>query len=402
MKRTHALLLSSRLSDRSGADRWLLSVAARLRDRVHLTLSVGVVDPALPADERARVPEPVRLKGLERRGLRRGGERGAVARLAALIQERAPDVIHVNDVADPALLEVVAASGRGVMMIQDHRAFCPGPGKVLPDDRPCRQPMGPACLACFDDPDYAQRMIALTARRLEALRGMARVTVLSRYMRAELIAAGLDAARVVHVPPIIDGLPAEPLSSPAEAPSDGYHLIAGRLARHKGVDVALAAARALSVPLPLVFLGDGPLASQVAQAAEADPDRLRWLPWADRAGVAAWLRGATSLWLPSLWAEPFGIVGVEALALGTPVIASGVGGVPDWLPREEHGLLAAPGDAAALAAAADRLAGDPAVAREMGARGRAFVREVHEPERLMRRLLGVYSEIASLDMLKRV
>jgi glycosyltransferase involved in cell wall biosynthesis len=335
------------------------------------------------------------IKGLERRGLRRGGERGAVARLDALIRELRPDVIQVNDVADPALLELVAASGRGVMMIQDHRAFCPGPGKVLPDDRPCRQPMGPACLGCFDDPDYARRMIDLTARRLAALKGMARVTVLSRYMRDELIGAGLAPGRVVHLPPIIDGLPREPPPPPSTAPRGGYHLIAGRLARHKGIDVALEAARRLTTPLPLVLLGEGPLAGQVAQAAASEPARVRWLPWADRAGVAAWLRHATSLWLPSLWAEPFGIVGVEALALGTPVIASDVGGVPDWLPpNEEHGLRVPPGDAAALSAAADRLVSDPGTAQEMGARGRTFVQETHEPERLIKKLLAVYQEVA--------
>jgi glycosyltransferase involved in cell wall biosynthesis len=73
---------------------------------------------------------------------------------------------------------------------------------------------------------------------------------------------------------------------------------------------------------------------------------------------------------PSLWQEPFGLVAVEAMAAGKPVIASRTGGLADIVRDGESGLLVPPGDAPALAAALERLLDDIALRRAMGARAR--------------------------------
>ena len=114
--------------------------------------------------------------------------------------------------------------------------------------------------------------------------------------------------------------------------------------------------------------------------------------WADRARMGRLLAGAVSLWLPSLWAEPWGIVGLEALALGTPVVGADVGGVAEWLVNGEHGYLVPPGDAVALARAADALAADSAEARRMGRAGRAWVARHLKREDLMERLGEIYQQ----------
>jgi len=93
--------------------------------------------------------------------------------------------------------------------------------------------------------------------------------------------------------------------------------------------------------------------------------------------------------------EPFGRVLLEAMALGKPLVASGGGAVPEIVVDGETGLLFEPGNAAALAAALQRLLGDPALARRMGAAGRArleaefsIARNVQQTEHLYRKLLG--------------
>ena len=101
------------------------------------------------------------------------------------------------------------------------------------------------------------------------------------------------------------------------------------------------------------------------------------------------LAGARSLWLPSLWAEPFGIVGLEALHLGVPAIASDVGGVGDWLDHGKSGYIVPPGDAAALAAAAGLLDDGP-TAQKLGANGLSSVRARFDPSDLMDRLFDLY------------
>src|SRR5690606_6979050 len=79
-------------------------------------------------------------------------------------------------------------------------------------------------------------------------------------------------------------------------------------------------------------------------------DRIELREWVDRASVRAIYSGATVLAFPSLWPETLGIVGLEALACGVPVVASDIGGVREWLRPGETGIPVPPGDAGALAA----------------------------------------------------
>lgn len=279
------LFVNSRLSERGGADRWLLGVLSRLRRDVETLLAFGYEDRGLPSSERERVGPCLRLRGLEERGF--GRDSGvAVDALRRLIDELEPDVVHANDVTDPALLETIAATGRGVQTVQDHRFFCPGRGKVDAEDRLCHDPMGESCSRCFDDDPHGRAMLDLTRRRLFAVARMKRVTVLSRYMAEELNAAGVARQRIVRIAPFVDGVDC---TLPSGAASGEFHLMAGRLAEHKGVRVALAAARQLRGGLPLVVAGDGPLADVVREEARQN-GAVRFVGWADRAALGHLLR----------------------------------------------------------------------------------------------------------------
>jgi glycosyltransferase involved in cell wall biosynthesis len=96
---------------------------------------------------------------------------------------------------------------------------------------------------------------------------------------------------------------------------------------------------------------------------------------------------------PSQWDEPFGLVPLEALACGLPVVATPTGGTPEAIVHEVTGLVVPAGDAAALAAALVRLAEQPGLAAALAEEGRRHVREAHAfpafVERLRRLYLGV-------------
>ncbi len=380
------LFLNSRLTTRGGAHRWMLSVLARLQGQAQTLCAVGSVDPTFPPHEAARIGPYERVKGLDRSGLSGRGGQGARDRLAALLDRWQPDVIQVNDVMDPELLRMVSPTGRGVMMVQDHRLFCPGRGKVDAAGAPCDVPMGDGCARCFDEQAYADKMDILTRCRQIGAGDMARLLVLSNYMKAELEAADIPIRPVTVIPPFVD----IPARRRREDPGD-YHLLAGRLSEHKGVTEALQAARTLD--LPLVVAGSGPLEQEVMRAARNHPDRVRHAGWLEHAELMDLMSGARSLWMPGIWAEPFGIVGLEAQHLGVPVIASHTGGVTDWLDHEVTGLLVPPGDVRALGQAASRLEQDAALARRLGDAARAHASRDFAPEPIMARLIGVYRDI---------
>jgi len=312
------LHMADRLSDRGGAYTWLLGIVDGLVEDGHdVRLAVG-------RDEgHARVACPVE----ERAGLEARQERGVD--IERLVRAAAPDVVHVHNVVNPTVLEWAAGRPNALVTVQDHRYFCPGRGKWTRAGEPCGRTIAPdACSECFEDEPYFRSVHALTERRLDALRRVPAVTVLSRYMRQELVAAGVSPSRVRVVPPFVHGL--DP-----EAPADGPPcvLFVGRLAEAKGARDAVEAWRRSGVELPLVLAGTGPLRAELeARPREESGRSLEVLGWVDRRRLAGLYRRARALLLPSRWQEPFGIAGIEALRFGVPVVGWESGGVGEWHP----------------------------------------------------------------------
>lgn len=285
------------------------------------------------------------------------------------------DLVHCQNLMNPAVLAAAAATGRAIVTVQDHRVFCPGPGKTLPDGSRCRETMSDAaCTACLPDPAYRARMLAVTEARLAALAGV-RVVALSRYMAEELTAAGLPGAEVI--PPWVE------VRSAAPQAGDAF-LLAGRLVGHKAPLEAWQAWRRAGGGLPLRVAGAGPLERELAGA-----QRLGWLP---PAALAAELGTSRALLFPARWQEPFGILGVEALAAATPVVATVSGGTEEW--TDAGCLRVAAGDVGAMAEAIATLAAEPDAAMALGGEGRAMVAGRFARARIEERLHDLYAAVA--------
>ena len=324
------LHLSDRLSQRGGADGYLLSLLDGLSGAGQLVVGVG------RDDGTAIAPCPVEIVP----GLDAAAREPVADALDRLVATFHADVVHVHNVMNPEALDWAAARG-AVMTVQDHRTFCPGRGKLTLDGRVCREAMSAStCASCFTDGAYAERIMGVTAERLTAVRRMQRLTVFTEYMKGELTGVGVDAHRIRVVPPFVDGLDYDAVPS-----GPPCVLFAGRLVAAKGVADAVQAWRRSGVSLPLVAAGTGP---ERAALEAAGVEVLGWVSHAEMSGV---YRRARALILPSRWQEPFGIVGIEALAMGVPVVAWESGGVTEWHPGE--GLVRW-GDVDALAVALAR------------------------------------------------
>jgi glycosyltransferase involved in cell wall biosynthesis len=201
--------------------------------------------------------------------------------------------------------------------------------------------------------------------------------------RATAAASGLDAGGMPYtvIPNIVS--PADAAAT-HEQPPDGlpeqpFLLFAGDVRGDKGVDVLLAAYRMLDRPPPLVLIG-----KVTPETPTALPAGAMLLPACPNPVMRAAMRGCLALIVPSVWAEPFGVVVVEALAAGRPVIASGVGGIPEIIRDGHDGLLVAPGDPQALAVAMRRIIADEPLREAMAVRAveraRRFSPDVVLPE----------------------
>jgi len=233
---------------------------------------------------------------------------------------------------------------------------------------PCNVRFGAACLArnytqsCgVTNPVRLWETFRKQVRRSRLLPIVRYVLAASRYMADEMIAHGAPADRTVVVPLFPTDVTPDP-QPPSMRPRQGKVLFLGRFTRIKGGLLLIEAARLLSndKPIELTFAGAGPDEAEWRAAAERAGVRATFQPWMEREQLTALRRDADLLAVPSVWPEPFGLVGIEAACQGLPSIALDVGGIRDWLIPGETGELAlSPPTAQGLADAIRRALGDP-------------------------------------------
>ena len=233
------------------------------------------------------------------------------------------------------------------------------------------------------------RVRLLRATRTAALRRASRVLVPSAYLRAIALGWSLDPARTTVVPNPAPEVPVHPTRDEARAALgiEGFALgVAGRLTEQKALEDTLAALA--RVPrVALLVLGDGPeRAALERRAAQLDvSDRVRFLGAGTRDDVIVLFRAVDAALLTSAW-ENLPHTLLEALAAGTPVIATAVGGIPEVVRDGENGLLVPPRDVAATASAIDRLVRDDVLRASLAASAAPSVEELAEP-RILRRIV---------------
>jgi glycosyltransferase involved in cell wall biosynthesis len=276
----------------------------------------------------------------------------------AAVRSFQPDVALVHMFAyhlSPAVLWPLR-SVPTVMMVLDYKIICPLGSKLLPTGEICKQQAGTICwqAGCLSLPHWIRDSVRYVGIGL-AIRQPHLVLACSRYMQRELEEHGIAS---------------EPLALPVAGPGraferkpsrDPHFVFCGRLSVEKGVPLLVRAFARLHAHMPLARLtivGDGPLRNEVESAVLARDlrDAVTFTGWLDPTGVDRQLETAWALVAPSVWAEPLGMVGPEAVIRSVPVIASSTGGFAETIEDEVSGLLFPNGDELALHCALERVA----------------------------------------------
>ena len=269
-----------------------------------------------------------------------------------------PDVLFAHGLSDPDLEARSLQIAPAVFVAHAYYGTCISGAKAFkfPTTKPCDRRFGWPCVANFYprrcggwSPITMARDFRRQSDRLALLSSYRAIVTLSTHMQQEYERHGLH-------PTLMRGaIEAGPVSDIAPAPTGDREwrlLFVGRMDNLKGgiflIDALPLAARELKRTLSLTFAGDGPAraswSTRAAALGSRDSQlRIEFAGWLDREEVDRRMAAADLLVLPSVWPEPFGLVGLEAGHRRLPVAAFDVGGISEWLRPGVNGHLA-PGD----------------------------------------------------------
>lgn len=311
---------------------------------------------------------------------RGGPSRTAVraVRLAQAIGEFHPQIVHAHSFGASSIGAAACTIARSGRLVLTMHNYPPGTNTMAPQKAAQRWALGLAL-------QRAQRVIAVS----EALRRDLVVAYPETLEKCVTIPNGIE----TQAPP---SRQAAEIRAELGLPVEGRLVgMVARLARQKGIGDFIRAAKGVLDSYPsvaFVLAGDGPLMGE-ARELRAELGIEAHLHFVGRVEWARELISALDVLVISSLSEGSSLVGMEAMALGKPVVATAVGGVPEVVADGQTGILVQPGDPAALAAAVVEVLSDPARAEEMGERGRQRAAAHFDIVEMLERTKAVYADL---------
>jgi glycosyltransferase involved in cell wall biosynthesis len=384
------LLINNFLGIIGGVERYLSEIAVHLEKRGHrvFTITSGARDGIA-----VRKGRDIIIPGLSDFDTSLDAE--TRKELVRHLEDISPDVTYYHNLQNVEVMETVTRYGRPFIFAHTLDVTCPGGRRFLRTRSGfCRKGPGLRCLIypyIYRCNTIRPRRLLKSIKRVKLLKrvfkkqwekpgdtGFKKITVASSFMKKELVNWGIDENKIVWNPliPTVEihcsrGSQHKQEISPMRN-TRPIILFVGRLAAVKGVDVFLESAKMLENPADIVIVGDGGQQKELEQIAKNMPSgiNVNFVGRKEGAELIDCYQKARVVVFPSVWAEPFGLAGLDALILGRPVVAFDTGGVSDWLSDGESGFLVKHLDKKGMAEKIDLLTGDKELAEEMGRRGR--------------------------------
>jgi len=222
--------------------------------------------------------------------------------------------------------------------------------------------------------------------------------VVSKYTANLLLDMGFPKQKIRIVPNGVDVARFSPSIAPKK---ENLLLFVGRIAPQKGLTILLEALKYLKTKVRLLIIGSSSkhylwyfdeVMELIKNINNVTIHKVEYLGILDIAEVVELYRQASLFVCPSI-DEPFGIVNLEALSCGTPVVASNAGGIPEFIQHGVHGLLVPRNDPRKFADALQYLLDNHKVRKKMGRAGRQYVVENFSWDTVSRKLCKIYFEV---------
>ncbi len=327
----------------------------------------------------------------------------AQKKIEALIQQEKPDIVHLHNIhhqISPSILPVLKKHRIPVVMtLHDYKMVCPV-YTLFRDGQVCEDCSGKKYIHCLRHRCTKHSLSKSLLNTLEMylhhllLNIYSQVDVFlspSRFLAVKAAEMGF-APKIQLLPNFIDLDNVSPVYT-WEEKAVAYF---GRLSPEKGIPVLLDAFKGLD--LECWIFGDGPERPRLeAMVHKNGLANIRFFGHLDREKLHRHLKKAMFVVLPSLWYENHPYAAAEAFALGKPVVASRIGGLPELVRDDQTGMTFEPGKAEDLRQKILHMLSNSARISAMGKKARAYAEETLGPESHYKKLLELYQKLISED-----
>ncbi len=300
--------------------------------------------------------------------------------LRRIIAQERPEIVHGYNWASYSFLPAKLGSGtKFALSLCDHSLSC-SKKKLIYHDAPCSGPAFKKCLGCVVE--HYGAVTGVGTMLTHWITNVAERSMVDMFLPVSQSVAEANGLVGSGLPyQVLPNFVADNIGTVHQGaedyvkqlPQGDFLLFVGAFGRYKGVDVLLESYSKMVDAPPLVIIGYE-TSEYPVQTTNLPSNVIVLKNWPNYAVIEAWRRSTIGI-IPSVWAEPFGIVVLEAMATGRPVVASRTGGITDIVVDEETGFLVTPGDAARLQQAIEQLLADPALREQMGQAGKQRVTE---------------------------
>jgi glycosyltransferase involved in cell wall biosynthesis len=325
-------------------------------------------------------------------------------RIQSVVKKENPDLIYLHNIHNPYIVVNLLGHQPVVKYVHDHELYCSKASRMI-DDKICFNNSGYVCFynalrgdgyRCMGKRRLAN--IAKTTARMimnkKVHKSLDKFFVASHYMKQNLIRQGYLEHKIEVIPHFTD------IQNHTPRESGGKNILfIGRICHEKGIEILIDSLELLDEDFQFIVVGNGSsdyiirLNKKLKQKGLNKKTKL--IGWINNNQLSHYYNMASLVVIPSIWPEPFGIVGIEAMAHGKPTVAFDVGGIPEWLENEKSGFLVNRGDVNALARKISILLNDASLRKQFGQYAQTRALALYAKENHIRKLVTIFEQLVN-------
>ena len=321
----------------------------------------------------------------------------------SILDNEDPDIVYLHNIHNPYIVEVLTELKPVVKYVHDHESYCPKGIRIV-NDSLCTNSLslrcainafrgnGYRCMGRRSQPLEVLKKIRQMLMNRRAHRNVKKFVVASNHMKKNLLMQGYQDNRIAVIPyftVIPDDI--------TEVSQQNNILFVGRISPEKGLDIFIESLELLEADFRFIIVGDGSpdyvdmLHNKVRE--KKLEEKVEFSGWVDNRHISEYHAKSAFLVVPSIWPEPFGIVGIEAMAHSRPAISFNVGGIPEWLEHEKTGFLIERMDIKDFARKMNLLLRNKSLRHELGQNAYKRVSTIFNKTNHIQKLIHVFNEV---------